>query len=45
MNDLIRRDDVIEALNECEDIKGFAYTAMHDAIMEIPPVTESEEDK
>lgn len=45
MEDLIRRDDVIEALNECEDIKGYAYKSMHDAIMEIPSASESEEDK
>lgn len=41
-DDLIKRDDVIEALNECIDIKGFAYASLHDAIMEIPAVKESE---
>ena len=43
--DLIRREDAIEALNECTDIKGFAYTSLHDAIMEIPTASESEEEK
>ena len=38
MSDLIKRQDAIDALNECEDIKGFGYTQMHDAIMEIPSV-------
>lgn len=36
MDDLIKREDAIEALNNCEDIKGFAYKSLHDAIMEIP---------
>ena len=36
MSDLIKRSDAIDALNECEDIKGYAYTSMHDALMEIP---------
>lgn len=36
MKDLIKREDVIEALNECEDIRGYAYKSFHDAIMEIP---------
>ena len=34
--DLIKRSDAIEALNECTDIKGFEYTQMHNALMEIP---------
>ena len=38
VSDLIKRQDAIDALNECEDIKGYAYTQMHDAIMEIPSV-------
>ena len=38
MDDLIKREDAIEALNKCDDIKGFAYTSLHDAIMEIPAV-------
>lgn len=42
MDDLIKREDVIEALNECEDIKGFAYTSLHDAIMDIPSASEKE---
>ena len=35
MSDLIKREDAINALNECEDIKGYAYTQMHEALMEI----------
>lgn len=38
MDEVIKRSDAIDALNECEDIKGYAYTQMHDAIMEIPSV-------
>ena len=38
MDDLIKRQDVIDALNECVDIKGHSYTQMHDALMEIPAV-------
>lgn len=38
MDDLIKRQDVIDALNECNDIKGLAYRLMHDAIMGIPAV-------
>lgn len=37
-DDLIKRSDAIEALNECIDIKGFEYTQMHNALMEIPSV-------
>ena len=40
MEDLIKREDAIEALNQCEDIKGFAYRQMHDAIMDIPSASE-----
>ena len=36
MCDLIRRENAIDALNECIDIKGYAYKCLHDAIMEIP---------
>lgn len=42
-DDLIKREDAINALNECVDIKGFAYTSMHDAIMEIPTAGEVNE--
>ena len=35
-SDLIKREDAIKALNECEDIRGYAYKRMHDALMEIP---------
>ena len=41
---VIYRDDAINALNECIDIKGFAYTSMHDAIMELPEAREDEND-
>ncbi len=34
--DTIYREDAIEALNECTDIKGFKYTQMHNALIEIP---------
>lgn len=43
MDDLIKREDAIQALNECEDIKGYAYRALHDAIMEIPSASENED--
>ena len=33
---VVSRDDVIKALNECIDIKGYAYVSFHDAIMELP---------
>ena len=33
--DLIKRSDAIESLNDCTDIKGFEYRQMHDALMEI----------
>jgi NADH pyrophosphatase NudC (nudix superfamily) len=35
-DDLIKRSDAIEALNECTDIKGFEYTQMHNALIDIP---------
>lgn len=35
----VSKESVIEALNECVDIKGFAYTSLHDAIMEMPTIT------
>ena len=38
MTDLIKRSDAIDALNECEDITGYGYRQMHDALMEIPSV-------
>ena len=38
MPDLINREDAITALNNCIDIKGYAYTSMHDALMEIKSV-------
>jgi hypothetical protein len=41
-DDLIKREDAINALNECVDIKGYAYTSLHDAIMEIPSVETTE---
>ena len=44
MSDLIRREDVIEALNDT-DIRGYLYRQMHDAIMEIPTVKEVNEDE
>ena len=38
MEDFIKREDVIQALNDCIDIKGYAYSSLHNAIMEIPSV-------
>ncbi len=34
--DTIERSDAIQALIDCEDIKGYSYTAMEQALMEIP---------
>ena len=42
MSDLIKRQDAIDALNECTDIKGYAYTSLHDALMEIPGAEQEE---
>ena len=39
-DDLIKREDAINALNECVDIRGYAYTSLHDAIMNIPSASE-----
>ena len=44
MTDLIRREDAIDALNQCDDIRGYAYRQMHDALMEIPSVKPSDVD-
>lgn len=43
-DDLIKREDAINALNECNDIRGYAYRQMHDALMEIPSVKPSDAD-
>lgn len=45
MKEYISRDAVIEALNDCVDIKGFAYTSLHDAIMKLPTITVKDGDK
>lgn len=37
-NDLIRRADAIQALVECDDIKGFAYMSLEEALNAIPKV-------
>lgn len=42
-DDTIKRSDAIEALNECTDIKGFEYTQMHNALMEIPSADRPQE--
>lgn len=42
LNDSIKRSAVIDALNECIDIKGFAYKSLHDKVMEIPKENENE---
>lgn len=36
--DLIKRDDALKALIDCEDIKGFAYREMEDALKAIPSI-------
>ena len=33
--DTIKRSDAIQALIDCEDIKGYSYVAMEQALMEI----------
>ena len=38
MSDLIRREDAIKALIETEEIKGYAFTAMKQALEDIPAV-------
>ena len=43
MNDLIRREDAIKALIETEEIKGYAFTAMKQALEDIPSVDRLEE--
>ena len=39
--DTIKRSDAIQALVDCEDIKGYSYVAMEQALMEIPNACES----
>lgn len=41
----VRLDSVINALNECIDIRGYAYTSLHDAIMELPTITVKDGDE
>ena len=41
----VQLDDVIELLNECEDIKGFAYVSFHDGLMELPAIEVKEDDE
>lgn len=36
---------VLDILNECEDIKGFAYTSFHDALMKLPVIEEKDGDE
>ena len=36
--ELIYREDAVKALNETEDIKGFAYKRLHNELMDIPAV-------
>lgn len=38
MDDLIRREDAIQALTDTEEIKGYAYVAMKQALESIPAV-------
>ena len=44
MADLIRREDAIQAVVECEDIKGYAYVSIIKALDDIPAVKEVEDD-
>jgi len=37
-DDLIRRADAIQALVDCEDIKGFAYMSLEEALNAIPKI-------
>lgn len=39
--DTIKRSDAIQALIDCEDIKGYSYVAMEQALMEIPNACKS----
>ena len=39
--DTIKRLDAIQALINCEDIKGYSYVAMEKALMEIPSACKS----
>lgn len=39
--DTIKRSDAIQALINCEDIKGYSYVAMEKALMEIPNACKS----
>ena len=36
MEDLIKREYAIQALNDCIDIKGYAYTSLHNSLLQIP---------
>ena len=36
MDDLIRREDALNALTETEEVKGHAYVAMRQALEKIP---------
>ena len=39
--DTIKRSDAIQALIDCEDIKGYPYVTMEKALMEIPSACKS----
>ena len=38
MGDLIKREDVLKALIETEEIKGYAFSALKERLDEIPSV-------
>jgi len=38
MDDMIKREDVLQALIECDAVKGYAYRQMEEAIRAIPSV-------
>ena len=41
--DLIRRDDAIQALVDCDEIRGHAYVELMRALENIPAVKEGED--
>ena len=43
MADLIRREDAIQALVDCEEIKGHAYVTLMEALENIPTVKEEKD--
>ena len=44
MSDLIRRDDAIRAVVECDEVRGFAFKMVEEAINKIPAVVVEDPD-